>query len=151
MNVCSHGYNRGAMLRWRHSLTKRLVLAMLLVVANLHFCREQFFLPDGALCVTCPTLEHENAETPSQALKASNDHGDCHDCCTVKPCDDETPDDVAAQASSLVIPIAVLAERAPTLRLPLIELVPCEYLVLAGHPPTGPPIEILGRGPPSIS
>jgi len=136
---------------WRRVSIGRWALALVLIVANLHWCREQFFLPDGALCGTCPTLEHKDSLDFERALTATDNHGDCHDCCTIKPCDDETPDDVAAKASSLTVHVAVLSEGPKTLPTILLGVVKREYLILAGHPPTGPPASIFGRGPPSLS
>lgn len=122
-------------------------MAVLLLVVQMHLCSPTFRFADGRECATCPTLLHP-AVPESASVNSPDQHGDCHDCCSLNSCQDESH----AQAT-------LLSQSAPSFAIDIpksVEL-PTEWVIetpctivhfIGGCPPTGPPLDTSPRGPP---
>jgi hypothetical protein len=124
--------------RWVH-----LLLAWLIVLGQFHLCEPTYQFRDGRTCFTCPDL----ADAPTE-LADSVVHNDCHDCCEIRACDDESPQDLALATSfsaDVVLAIPPVFEF-------LIPTRPIKFSVPVyqeSAPPTGPPGICASRAPPS--
>lgn len=130
-------------MRWFH-----LLLISLLTLAQVHLCDASYVLPSGQTCLECPQLFHEIAphEDASPELDAS--HGDCHDCCSIRSCDDH---ERAAKPSNSVNPVQFLAVLPNELVvfIPDSPEVRCIAVAIESAPPTGPPSASSPRAPPA--
>jgi hypothetical protein len=123
--------------RWVH-----LLLAWLIVLGQFHLCEPTYQFRDGLTCNTCPKL----VDAPDDLADGSV-HNDCHDCCEIRACDDESLQDLALATSfsaDVVLAIPPVFEfRIPTR--------PIEFSVPVyqeSAPPTGPPGICASRAPP---
>lgn len=132
--------NAGMVARW--------LIAGLLLLVQLHLCQAEYVLPSGQKCLTCPSLVEQHKD---DVQLSDGNHGDCHDCCELRPCDDND------KAPSAVLPVSLLNL---TMALPIVEVqvthfdfrVPIlriEFLV--GTPTNGPPATTRSRAPPYSS
>jgi len=123
--------------RWVH-----LLLAWLIVLGQFHLCEPSYQFRDGRTCFTCPEL----SDLPTQ-LEDGSEHNDCHDCCEIRACDDESQQDLAL-ASSFSAEVVLALPTVFELLLParLIEFSVPVYQESA--PPTGPPGICASRAPP---
>ncbi len=127
---------------------RTLLLLLTLLVGQSHLCAHEYVKPSGQVCETCRALD--DAPKPgihpgSSRLQAS--HGDCHDCCTIRSCDNDSPtaeaDFKPAPSFPAILPpplvfVLVIATEFRDIRPPSVEL----YL------PHGPPCERSARAPP---
>lgn len=126
------------------------LMGLLLLFVQLHICQAEYTLPGGETCFTCPTLDQDD-HIGTQVELSSQKHGDCHDCCEVKPCD-EGGKDTAALAQALQFNLVfALPPTIPTINFLLIEEPVAEFEFLEGCPPTGPPATSKSRAPPASS
>jgi len=70
----------------------RIMVAVLLVGTEAHLCLPEYTRANGDPCTTCQEL----TDQPAHHAEVANTHGDCHDCCVIKPCDDHKPPQPAA-------------------------------------------------------
>lgn len=126
------------------------LMGLLLLFVQLHICQSEYTLPGGETCYTCPTLDQDDHEG-TQVEFSSTKHGDCHDCCEIKPCD-ESGKEKAAAAQTFQFHLALaLPSDLPILAIPLIQEPLAEFEFLEGCPPTGPPTSCQSRAPPASS
>lgn len=125
----------------------RAVLALILALAQLHFCESFYVRESGVACAECLTIDSHG---PSQG-DLSEPHGDCHDCCEIQEC--ETP-----QTSEMPAPLPTVSFDFAILPEPLVlpQIVECEvvwqsFAFSSGAPATGPPNDRSSRGPPALA
>lgn len=125
----------------------RAVLALILALAQLHFCESFYVRETGAVCLECLAIDNHG---PSQG-DLSEPHGDCHDCCEIQEC--ETP-----QTSEMPSPVQPISFDSAILPEPLVLPTVVEFGVAwqsfafsSGAPATGPPNEHSSRGPPALA
>lgn len=117
---------------------QRWLTVLLLLAVQLHFCSANYELPNGQACVECPTLSDDHS-VPADGRVSSTDHGDCHDCCELKACDDSgAQKSVVTGTISLVLAID-LPPSAPQVSGGVSEPKSAIPVYFAGCPPTGPP------------
>ena len=139
MKTALSGKNRNVLLQ--------LFVAMAVFFVQFHFCRPAFLLPNGKECITCDALEHEDGHGNTPIIQAA-EHGDCHDCCTVKECGEKRGDVAVVTSFShfsfdIDLPVAF---RQPV--LPVCEQVSVLLAFSENCPSTGPPIARSSRAPP---
>lgn len=137
------GYNRPSVGKWASWLC-RLMVAVLLLGTEAHLCMPEFTKADGAPCTTCQTLQ----DRPANHDEVAAAHGDCHDCCVIKPCDDHKPPQPAAAAN--VLDWQAVAAPALSFTLPVAAPVdPPANRDAAPYLATGPPSATAPRAPPA--
>ncbi len=125
-----------------------LLLITVLVAGRIHLCEPSYELPSGETCFICPSIGHDSrVQTSSPTATLSSDHGDCHDCCELRACDDHGK----VRHSPSLIP----GFDAPVCLIEPPELVPpstgkfvTQIPYSAAAPPTGPPSRPSTRAPP---
>jgi hypothetical protein len=122
------------------------MLALVLVLTQLHFCESTYVRDSGLVCQECLAIDDHGAGSG----ELDGPHGDCHDCCQLREC--ETPQTFEAPTSSqqAAFDFAILPEP---LVLPVVigGGVPSKSFPFAsGAPATGPPLVHLSRGPPTL-
>lgn len=125
-------------------------MAGLLLLVQLHLCQAEYVLPGGETCFTCPMLsdDHDVSDT---AQLASGAHGDCHDCCELRPCEDDGKVKAALAPVSVANLVLALPPALPLAEIPSFEEPRVEFEFLAGCPSTGPPASASPRAPPYSS
>jgi hypothetical protein len=125
-------------------LVKWLITAALLLV-QIHICQAAYVLPTGRTCLVCPKIE-EDGHTQAQ-IAAKDQHGDCHDCCELRECDDagKVKAKIAPPILSLAMALPIALLTVPVIQ-ELEERVTTYYI--EGCPPTGPPSSTRSRAPP---
>lgn len=131
---------------WRDLERKgRWLLAILLVLTQVHLCTPEYVLPNGLTCQTCPTLKDKQT-------RIADTHGDCHDCCTIDAGCDQDDDNQKVVAAPFHFDPPVALPSTLTLEIPTLgnETAPTPILE-EGCPPTGPPRDTASRAPPFSS
>lgn len=127
---------------------RTLFLLLTLLVGQSHLCAHEYVKPSGQICETCLVLD----DVPKPGIHPGASrlevaHGDCHDCCTIRSCDNDSPtaeaDNKPAPFFPAILPpslifVPVVATEFRDARRPSVEL----YL------PHGPPRERSARAPP---
>ena len=126
---------------------RTLFLLWTFLLGQSHLCASEYVLPSGQPCRVCSTLVDPPGVDASPHGTLQAPHGDCHDCCTVKTCDND-PQPVRADIKSAPVFAAVLLPSLAfvpvVIRASRVELPPAVELYL----PHGPPIERPSRAPP---
>lgn len=122
------------------------MLALVLLLTQLHCCEPQFVRPSGETCAECSTI----VEQSKSSVLASDTHGDCHDCCEIRECKTPKTADSLSLASNVAFEFAALPSRVVLPELGFIPRVWEQFVFRASAPPTGPPSSHLSRGPPQI-
>lgn len=126
------------------------LMGLLLLFVQLHFCQPEYTLPGGETCFTCPTLDQDDHDGTQVEFSAAK-HGDCHDCCEIRPCD-ESGKEKAAVAQTFQFHLALaLPSDLPLLTITSIKEPIAEFEFLDGSPTTGPPTSTQSRAPPVSS
>ena len=125
------------------------VLISLLVLGQVHLCQASYTLPDGQVCLTCPTLTDTSFASNKHEAAIEAPHGDCHDCCSVKDCDGGGHAQKAKPLAPISIDICLPAEPV-ALALPSIEIEFQEIPHVESAPTHGPPVLSVSRGPPCL-
>lgn len=132
---------------WLRSLEFRLarhgslLLALLLLVSQLHLCEPTYTLPTGERCVACPIIAKSK-------VAAASIQGDCRDCCKLTSCEHNAKTTPVVLASSHVAP-AILPSKADFEVHFILVSSPVVVPQIEGFPPTGPPSPDNSRAPPS--
>jgi hypothetical protein len=125
-------------------------LSVVLLVAQFVCCQPSFVLPDGSKCAACPVLQHED-QKPDDEL-ASQDHGDCHDCCTLEACQGENKLKNAAKSNERVPDSLLAVQPEPQCFQCLVPIVSQPRLAYEGlHPSATEPTSSRDRAPPFLS
>lgn len=124
-------------------LPARWLMTFCLVASLIHFCPPEYITQSGAECSVCAIQQHDESVSAE-----STPHGDCHDCCSIKSCDDKAPS-IAKSNSSLQFEFNFLIPLSPLqIAFPIIEE-GSEYRDFnPATPATGPPLERPSRAPP---
>jgi len=120
------------------------LLALVLVLSQVHFCEAVYVAATGNECRECLEIPVHGDEG---AL--SEEHGDCHDCCELEVCEAPNGAEIPASAMQISWEFGILPEPPV---LPAIERLPRltqRFVFASGAPPTGPPRTRLTRGPPT--
>lgn len=128
----------------RHRNLLRWVIALLVLVCQLHLCSADYLKPTGEVCNVCPTLQHSNE------AQGTLSHGDCHDCCHLQACPTPEQKAVATYVASgfdLAMDLPVLPTEVV---FPAVVTPAKPIWFVASHPPTGPPSTKNSRAPPSF-
>lgn len=131
-------------------LVAKWLMGLLLLFVQLHLCQAEYILPGGETCFTCPALDQKD-HTGTQVEVTGGNHGDCHDCCELKPCDEAGKDKVAVVQSFQVEVVFAIPGAIPTLVIPTLEQPYIEFEFIEGCPTTGPPASGQSRAPPTSS
>ncbi|MBX3111407.1 MAG: hypothetical protein KF857_05295 [Fimbriimonadaceae bacterium] len=125
----------------------RVFVAVLLVGTQVHLCLPEYATATGDPCTKCQGLT-DNIAQPLGDFALVGAHGDCHDCCFVKPCDDHQPPRPVSPSSPLVW--QCLAPCQFELTLPVLDQddLPSWGAVVT-HLATGPPRATTPRAPPA--
>lgn len=127
-----------------------LLVAILLLFVQLHLCQAEYVLPGGEKCYTCVALdEADHGHAPLQV--SEGEHGDCHDCCEIRPCDEGGKNEATVVPTSQNVLLMALPTALPNLVVPTVDEPYVTFVYLAGCPPTGPPTESRSRAPPAFS
>lgn len=118
---------------------------LLVVVGQVHACQEQFRLPDGASCQTCPKLKHLPGDPLGSGL--GTQHGDCHDCCALVACSSPQSGAKAAVPSSVHFDFA-MPEVPCLLEFPTAPVAAGPIELIETHLAHGPPSAASSRAPP---
>lgn len=128
-----------------------LLLISVLMLGQIHLCQESYQLPNGQTCLTCPELVDpvQEVSTNSDGLAAA--HGDCHDCCEVRPCSDqEKPSLESVQAGSTFEFVACLPLHFE-FTVPTVSVKDAIAIHVDSAPTTGPPGTKSSRAPPEFT
>lgn len=125
----------------------RALVAIVVLLSQAHFCPPEYVTDRGAPCTACATISI--LEEFSQI--SAEPHGDCHDCCSIKSCDDQASDQFATNSNTHQwdVPAALLDQdfvnndRQILFDQKRIEFDPAT-------PSTGPPRHETSRAPPVI-
>ena len=124
-------------------LPARWLMILCLVASLIHFCPPEYITQSGAECSVCAIQQHDESLSAEAAP-----HGDCHDCCSIKSCDDKAPS-VAKSNSSLQFEFNILIPLSQVeIALPIVEDGNLHQEFNPATPATGPPLERSSRAPP---
>lgn len=123
----------------------RAILALILVLAQMHFCQDTYVRASGETCLECLQLPLDS----DNVSLTIDTHGDCHDCCEIKEC--ETPNglEVPANPPQFNFDFVILPEPIVLPDLGGAASVKQRFHHICGGPTNGPPLVHLSRGPPS--
>ena len=128
-----------------------LLLISVLMLGQVHLCAESYQLANGQTCLTCLDLnDHPNLTANDQPSLAATGHGDCHDCCKVRPCSEDgksTLDSIAPYSG--IQPAACLPSKFRLELPPVSEPDPISVHVVSA-PTNGPPGSTSSRAPPKF-
>lgn len=122
----------------------RAVLALVLVLTQMHFCESVYVRANGIECLECRELPLHGDDS---AIGES--HGDCHDCCEITTCETPSGVEIPTSPPQFTYDFMILPEP---LALPDLNTLPPmrqRFQFTAGAPTNGPPLVQLSRGPPS--
>lgn len=124
-----------------------ILISFLILLGQVHACQTTYVLPNGKECLKCGFLKDSYKQTLGSSLKSAL-HGDCHDCCKIKPCDGKgksTPSAVTISPIQLDIDLPVAFNQPVLIELCADFTVP---VFSEGCPATGPPSTRSSRAPP---
>jgi hypothetical protein len=126
------------------------LIAIAIFLSPIHLCKTGFYLPDGESCQACPTLKDSVADHQNEVVFTSAEHKDCHDCCTLKSCNEAgKTKNVQATLSPVqmvaAIPTVIVIQSFEALKLP-----PVKPVFIEGCPTKGPPQACSSRAPPAF-
>lgn len=128
------------------SLAGRALLALVLVLTQLHICEATYVRDSGLVCQECLTIDDHGSDVSG----IDKPHGDCHDCCEIRECEtpqtSETPgpsQQFGFEFSILPDPFVLPHFVDGTVQWDL-------FPFTLGAPATGPPLALLTRGPPAL-
>lgn len=123
------------------------LVSLLILLGQAHACQRTYILPNGEDCLKCSSLKDTCRQTSVASLKSAL-HGDCHDCCKIKPCDNKGK----STAPVVTISPAHLDIDLPmALRQPVPQGLQIAFQIPVfddGCPATGPPSTRSSRAPP---
>jgi len=117
-----------------------------LLISLVHACPPEYITAAGTDCTLCLGLDHED-----NATKNISSHGDCHDCCSIKSCDDQDRTIIKAPGSFQFELVGVFPTAPDVVTAPLADFVSSPLTFDPGRPATGPPREQSSRAPPFFS
>lgn len=126
------------------------LIAIAIFLSPIHLCKTGFFLPNGDNCLACPTLNDSVSDHSDGTVLTTAEHKDCHDCCTLKSCN-ETGKTKNVQATLapvqmvMAMPTEIVIESFEALKLP-----PIKPVFIEGCPSKGPPQACSSRAPPAF-
>lgn len=128
------------------SVAGRALLALVLVLTQLHFCESTYVRDSGEVCRECLVI----ADHGPGVAEFEQPHGDCHDCCEIRECETPKAFETSAPGQQFAFDFAILPEP---LALPVVidgGIRWKSFLFASGAPATGPPLVHLSRGPPAL-
>ena len=125
----------------------RVLVTFFVLLAQVHICPPIYITEQGTHCSACAVI----SEPDDCAQIIADPHGDCHDCCSIKSCDDGMTKQLLMLSSvnpwnfPFALPTHSLQVIGPELSSPQgqIEFDP-------SAPSTGPPRNRSSRAPPLI-
>lgn len=135
--------NLGA-LRWF-----QLLLIFLLMLGQVHLCEGSYQLPNGQACFACPELDRKSCgDLKDRAPSFQALHGDCHDCCVLSACDDNSSKSPVLASGWVAFDIVACLPPNLEIAIPCGVLVGLKPIHIASAPITGPPSQKSSRAPP---
>jgi hypothetical protein len=122
----------------------RAVLALVLVLTQMHFCESVYVLPTGLECMECQQLLLRG----DNSAEMGDNHGDCHDCCKLRACQTPSVVEIPLSPPQFIFDIAILPEPVALPHLHALPPMRQRFQFTAGAPTNGPPLDLLSRGPP---
>ena len=125
----------------------RALVAIALLLSQVHFGPPEYVTDQGAPCTACATIS--NLEECSQI--SSEPHGDCHDCCSIRACDEQASYKFATNSNTHQwdVPAALLDQYFVNIERQIL-FVQKQIEFDPGAPSTGPPRLTPSRAPPVI-
>ena len=123
------------------------LISLMILLGQVHACQTTYVLPNGEDCSKCSSLK-DNCRQTSVALLKSALHGDCHDCCKIKPCDSKGK---STQPAVTMSPVHLDIDLPVALRQPVPQGLQIVFQIPVfndGCPATGPPATRSSRAPP---
>jgi hypothetical protein len=123
------------------------LISFLILLGQVHACQTTYVLPDGKECFKCVALKDNCRQKSTPSLKSAL-HGDCHDCCKIKSCDNKgKPATVTSnlQPFNLDIDLPVAVRQPALVSHQQFFVIP---VFSENCPATGPPSTRSSRAPP---
>ncbi len=124
------------------------LISFLILLGQVHACQTTYVLPDGKECLKCVTLKDNCRQSTTTSLKSAL-HGDCHDCCKIKACDNKVksvPVASTGQNHSFDIDLPIAVRQPAFLSRQQFFVIP---VFSENCPATGPPSTRSSRAPPT--
>ncbi len=125
-------------------LLGRALLVLVLGLTQTHFCEANYVRPSGESCLECASI----ADHAEPLVGQADVHGDCHDCCEIRKC--ENPDNFRSQSQLPWVTLAFAILPTPVVLPDFGDTtsVRDHFSIHEGAPSTGPPSISSTRGPP---
>ena len=123
------------------------LVSFLILLGQVHACQTTYVLPDGKECLKCEILKDNCRQRSTASLKSAL-HGDCHDCCKIKSCDNKGK---SASVTSTLQHFNIVIDLPIPIRQPALpgRQVFCAIPIFSENcPATGPPTTRSSRAPP---
>jgi len=127
------------------SVVGRALLALVLVLTQLHFCESTYVRGTGSVCLECLAIEDHGLCVGENA----GSHGDCHDCCEIQACETPQTFETPAPSHQFAFDFAILADLIVLPQVAEISAPWNAFPFSCGARATGPPSVYPSRGPPA--